>query len=139
MTFLYYVSYYKCDDMTFTQIMLVEKPRKLAVLNHLVCIYAKWREIGNGLGLSSNFLTSLAQSLVSDKIKLEHVIQEWIQLDGQCTSDGQSTPVNWKTIIDVIKGPIVDNKALSIKIYQYLKQHQTTSKYIVFNRHHLTS
>ena len=130
MTFLYYVSYYECDDMTFTQIMLVEKPRKHAVLNYLVCIYAKWREIGNGLGLSSNFLTSLAQSPMSDKIKLEQVIQEWIQLDGQCTSDSQSTPVNWKTIIEVIKGPIVDNKALSIKIYQYLKQHQTTSKYI---------
>ena len=46
--------------MTFTQNMLVKKPTKLAVLNHLVCIYAKWREIGNGLGLSSNFLTSLA-------------------------------------------------------------------------------
>ena len=130
MTFLYYVSYYQCDDMTFTQNMLVKKPTKLAVLNHLVCIYAKWREIGNGLGLSSNFLTSLAQSLVSDKIKLEHVIQEWIQLDGQCTSDGQSTPVNWKTIIDVIKGPIVENKALSIKIYQYLKLLNATSKYV---------
>ena len=108
--------------------ILVNKPTKLAVLNHLVCIYAKWREIGNGLGLSSNFLTSLAQSLVSDRIKLEQVIQEWIQLDGQCTSDGQSTPVNWKTIIDVIKGPLVQNKALAKEIYQYLTQLNATSK-----------
>ena len=139
MTFLYYVSYYQCDDMIFPYNMLVNKPTTHDVLEQLVCIYAKWREIGNGLGLTFNFLTSLAQSMMSDKIKLEHVIQEWIQLDGQSTLNGQSTPVNWKTIIEVIKGPIVDNKALSIKIYQYLKQHQTTSKYIMFNRHHLTS
>ena len=139
MTFLYYVSYYECDNMIFLQNIIVNKPTKLAVLNHLVCIYAKWREIGNGLGLSSNFLTSLAQSLVSDRIKLEQVIQEWIQLDGQSTSDGQSTPVNWKTIIDVVKGPLVENKALAKEMYQYLKQHQTTSKYIIFNRHHSIS
>ena len=113
--------------------MIVKIPTTHDVLNHLVCIYAKWREIGNGLGLSSNFLTSLAQSLVSDKIKLEHVIQEWIQLDGQCTSHGQSTLVNWKTIIDVIKGPFVQNKALAKEIYQYLKQLNTTSKYNVFS------
>ena len=113
--------------------MIVKKPTTHSVLNHLVCIYAKWREIGNGLGLSSNFLTSLAQSPVSDKIKLEHVIQEWIQLDGQCTSDSEPTPVNWKTIIDVIKGPLVQNKALAKEIYQYLKQLNTTSKYNVFS------
>ena len=114
--------------------MLVNKPTTHDVLEQLVEIDAKWYEIGIGLRVSSNYLDGLTHSNVSNILKLERVLQKWIQLDGQCTSDGQSTPVNWKTIIDVIKGPFVQNKALSIKIYQYLKQHQTTSKYNVFNR-----
>ena len=119
--------------------MLVNKPTTHDVLEQLVEIDAKWHEVGIGLRVGSNYLDGLAQSHLSNTLKLDSVLQKWIQLDGQSTSDGQSTPVNWKTIIDVIKGPFVQNKALSIKIYQYLKQHQTTSKYNVFNRHHLTS
>ena len=89
--------------------------------------------------MSSNYLDGLAQSNVSNTLKLDHVLQKWIQLDGQSTSDGQSLSINWKTIIDVVKGPLVQNKAIAIKIYQYLKQHQTISKYNVLNRHHSTS
>ena len=113
--------------------MLVNKPTTHDVLEQLAEIDAKWYEVGIGLRVSSNYLDGLAQSNVSNTLKLDRVLQKWIQ------SDGQSTLVNWKTIIDVVKGPFVQNKALSIKIYQYLKQHQTTSKYNIFNRHHLTS
>ena len=50
--------------------------------------------------------------------RLDHVIQTWLNMDGQ---DG-GAPVTWKTILDVIKGSLVQNNALARKIYEYLKQ-----------------
>ena len=96
------------------------KPTKKAVLEQLVCIDAKWREVGNSLGLSSNFLDGLAQSNDSYQIKLEHVIQKWIELDGQSTFDSQASPVTWETILDVVKGPGLQNPALAMNIYKHL-------------------
>ena len=63
-----------------------------------------------------NVLQGLAESNMSNQTRLGHVLQKWIDLDGQ------ASPVNWKTIIDVVKGPLVQNKALAKEIYQYLKQ-----------------
>ena len=39
-------------------------------------------------------------------------------MDGK---DG-SAPVTWITILDLLKGPLVNNKALAMKIYQSLKE-----------------
>ena len=90
------------------------------MLEQLVCIDTKWREIGNGFGLSSNFLDGLALSSVSYQIKLEHVIQKWIDLDGQSTSYSQASPVTWETILDVVKGPGLQNNDLARNIYKHL-------------------
>ena len=62
-----------------------------------------------------------------NQTKLDHVLQKWIDLDDQ------ESPVTWKTIIDVIKGSLIQNKALAKEIYQYLKQLNATSKYNVFS------
>ena len=53
---------------------------------------------------------------MSNQTRLDHVLLKWIELNDQ------DSPVNWKTIIDVVKGPLVQNKALAKEIYQYLKQ-----------------
>ena len=53
---------------------------------------------------------------MSNQAKLDHVLQKWIDMDGQVT------PVNWKEILDVVKGPLVQNKALALEMYQYLKR-----------------
>ena len=101
----------------FTLILfVVEKPRKYDVLKWLVEIYASWHGIGLDLGVSNNDLDSLAESNKSDQIKLDHVLQKWIEMDGEVTS------VTWQVILDVVKGPLVQNKALAMKIYQALKQ-----------------
>ena len=55
---------------------------------------------------------------MSNQDRLDHVLQKWMEMDGQ---DG-GAPVTWTTILDVIKGPLVKNKALAMRIYQYLKQ-----------------
>ena len=53
---------------------------------------------------------------MSNQTKLERVIQMWLDMDDLVV------PATWKTILDVIKGPLVQNRALAREIYQYLKQ-----------------
>ena len=96
--------------------MLDEKPTKHDVLIKLTPIDTLWRSIGNGLAVKYNFLQGLAESNMSNQTRLDHVLQKWID------KDGQATPVNWKTILEVIKGPLVQDIALAKEIYQYLKQ-----------------
>ena len=86
------------------------------MLSKLTAIDASWRSIGNGLALSYNFLQGLDESNKSNQIRLDHVLQMWLNMDGK------ATPVTWKTIIDVVKGPLVQNKPLAIKIYHDLKE-----------------
>ena len=48
--------------------------------------------------------------------------------------DGQATPVTWKVILNVVRGPLVQNKAVAMEIYQSLKhqdvkQQNTSGKY----------
>ena len=81
--------------------------------------------------MEDNVLQGLAESNMSNQKKLDHVLQTWIKMDGH----EQHSPVNWKTVLDVVKGPLVQNYDLAEKIEQDLKQespdHQkATSKYI---------
>ena len=99
--------------------LLVEKPGKLDVLKQLAPIDTSWRSIGNGLGVEYNVLQGLAESNMSNQTRLDLVLQKWIELDGQ------DSPVTWKTIIDVVNGPLVQNKALAKEMYQYLKEERS--------------
>ena len=92
----------------------------------MVTIDASWRDIGNGLGLCFNYLQGLEQSSMCNRAKLDHVLQRWIDKDSHVT---------WKMIIDVVRGPFIQNNTLAKKIFHYLKQesskqHKATSKYI---------
>ena len=45
-------------------------------------------------------------------------------------------PVKWITILDLLKGPLLNNKALAMKIYQSLKEESSKeqtapSKYVI--------
>ena len=53
-------------------------------------------------------------------------------------NQGEGVPVTWNTILDVIKGPLVQKKALVMKIYEYLKlkssvQQNTQSNYVIIS------
>ena len=83
------------------------------------------------LRISLNYLDELVQSYENNKIRLGHVLQKWLDLD--C----QQSLVNWKTILDVVSGPLIENKALAKKLYEDLKQkaskQQSTTTNINFN------
>ena len=102
--------------------LLVEKLTTIHdVLKKLAPICVRWREIGNGLGMDFYYLDGLAKDItISNQIRLEHVLQKWKDLDSP------AAPVTWKTVIDVVKGPLVENKALANKMYEYLK-HKTST------------
>ena len=79
--------------------------------------------------MSDNELIKLDRCCNPDQYKLDYVLQTWIDMDGQ------ATPVTWKTILEIISGPFVNNMALHNQIYQYLKeesskQQNVTSKCI---------
>ena len=100
----------------YYQHCLAEKPERVDLLTKLTAIDASWRSIGNGLGLSYNFLQGLDKSNKCNQVRLEHVLEKWLNMDGQ------ATPATWETIIHVVKGPLVEDKALALKIYQDLKE-----------------
>ena len=113
-------------------VLTVEKPTRLEVLSQLVDIDASWRSIGDGLGVKDNYLQGLAQRNDSDQTRLGHVIKKWLDMDGQ----DKCAPVTWNTILDVVKGPLVQNKTQAMRIYKYLKaksseQEDTRSKWSI--------
>ena len=68
---------------------------------------------------------------MSNQTRLGYVIQMWLDMDGH----GEGAPVIWNTILDVIKGPLVQNKALAMSIYQNLKQQSGKCVCNYFNYH----
>ena len=99
-------------------VLTVERPTRREVLIQLAFINFQWRNIGNGLGVSYNDLQGLAERNDSNQTRLDRVIQNWLDMNGQ----GEGAPVTWMTILDVIKGPLVQNITQARRIYEYLKQ-----------------
>ena len=111
--------------------LLVEKLTTITdVLEQLVSIDTRWCEIGNGLHVGFNYLDGLAKdNTMSNQIRLKHVLQKWKDLDTP------AAPVTWNTVIDVVKGPFVENEALAKEMYKLLtlkhKNSTVTSKLLV--------
>ena len=97
----------------------MEKPDYNEVLKALVPIHSKWNLIGLGLEVPTDFLNGLQQSHQDNKVKLSDVLTKWIELNGE------HTPVIWETIIDVVKGPYIENYELATEIHESLKQEST--------------
>ena len=99
-------------------VLTVERPTRREVLMQLAFINFQWRNIGNGLGVTFSDLQGLAERNDSNQTRLDQVIQKWLDMNGE----GEGAPVTWKTILDVVKGPLVQNITQAMRIYEYLKQ-----------------
>ena len=94
--------------------------------------YASWHNIEDDLRVKDNYLRGLADGNMQNQTRLGHVIQKWLDMDGQ----DECAPVTWKTILDVVNGPLVNKKAQAMQIYEHLKlnssiQQNTQSKYVI--------
>ena len=99
-------------------VLTVKRPTRCEVLMQLTFINFQWRNIGNGLGVTFSDLQGLAERNDSNQTRLDQVIQKWLDMNGE----GEGAPVTWETILDVVKGPLVQNITQAMRIYEYLKQ-----------------
>ena len=88
-------------------------PTEHELLNLLADISYLWNKIGISLEVRHNILDCLRLSQKSDVIKFSEVIHSWL-------TTTESHRVTWETVIDAIKGPIVNNIKKANEIYQYL-------------------
>ena len=102
--------------------MCVEKaPEKTPLLELLSAVKDKWYEIGVLLGVPECDLNGLTTGNLSNTVKLSKVLQKWINM--------RNNPVQWKIVIAVVEGPVVQNKDLGLRIRQFLEQPDTVSYY----------
>ena len=101
----------------YVSLLTVERPTRREVLMQLAFINFQWRNIGNSLGVSYNDLQGLDERNNSNQARLDQVIQNWLDMNGQ----GEGAPITWNTILDVVSKPPVQNITRAMGIYEYLK------------------
>ena len=81
----------------------------------------KWEEIAADLQLPRGTISSIKNSKTSNELKLNRVLYEW--------KEQQTMPFTMDSIINVMEGPIVKNKAVANKLREQKNklQHQVTS------------
>ena len=94
----------------------MEKPDYHDLVNKLAPIASKWNEIGLGLRVDTDLLDSLRASHKSGSLKLADVLDNWIKMNGDNIS------ITWKTILDVVKGPLIQNNNLAAEIHESLQE-----------------
>ena len=92
--------------------ILEDAPDRHELLDLLADIDDKWCEIGLSLKVADNVLNGLTSATMANVIKLDKVLQSWIETD--------SSPVTWDTMIAAIEGPLVNNVQKATEIHEYL-------------------
>ena len=86
-------------------------------------IQSQWSTLGTALNVPEEMLPVNQQS-VPDNVKLKATLQAWI--------DTRSSPVTWKTVMEAVKSPIINNRRVGDEIRKYLCQDQIFHKYIEY-------
>ena len=89
---------------------MTKVPTKHELLKLLADISHLWQEIGLSLNVSDSVLGGLKHSPESNAVKLAEVIDSWLT----------TTESSWETVIDAIKGPIVNRVIKANEIHQHL-------------------
>ena len=90
------------------------------LLNLLSNISDKWYELGVCLEVKSGELGSLQSSPKSNMFKLTTVLQKW--------KDRTSPPFTWATIMDVVSGPVINNRSTYLDIGQFLDKSELVNR-----------
>ena len=95
-----------------------KKPRRLDLQKLLAPIEYQWRVIGEALQIKHGELSPLN---TSDTLRLSEVLQLWM--------DQKPAFVSWRTIIEAIEKPSVNNSAIAEEIRQFLSKPNVISSY----------
>ena len=99
-----------------------KKPRRLDLQKLLAPIEYQWRVIGEALQINYGAIKSLEYNpAYTDTLRLSEVLQLWM--------DQKPAFVSWRTIIEAIEKPPVNNSAISEEMRQFLSQPNVISSY----------
>ena len=88
-------------------------------------IKSQWREIGEQLEVPHGELQSIQHNVAYDDTRrLSEVFRLWID---------RTTEVSWRTILDVVRDPPVDNKRLEEEIRQFISRPDIQHIYLSTN------
>ena len=82
----------------------------------------RWSHIGSSLNVDPDFLSSLQSKPCDDQQKLNDVIKDW----HECEGDFSYKPVTWQAIIDALKTKQVRRPRVARKIKEYLQEKYKT-------------
>ena len=91
----------------------MKPPEMYKLLQLLFDLSHQWELIGHSLHLSDNFLDGLHQLNVSDNNKLSKILLNW--------RNTNSSPFTWRTLIDALNGPVINNRRKAKEIWDYLQ------------------
>ena len=98
----------------------MKEPELKDLMTVLAEIQSQWSSLGTALNVPEEMLTVTLQS-VPNEMKLKATLQAWI--------DTRSSPVEWETIINAVRGPIINNERVANAILHYLYQDEIFQKY----------
>ena len=101
-------------------LIVKREPDLKDLMTVLAEIKSQWSTLGTALSVPEGLLPVNQQS-VPDDVKLKTTLQAWI--------DTRSSPVNWETVIDAVRGPIINNERVAHEIADYLSQDDVFEKY----------
>ena len=90
-----------------------KEPEMKDLMTVLAEIQSRWSTLGTALSVPEERLP-VNQQIVPDDVKLKATLQAWINT--------RSSPVNWETVINAVRGPIINNERVGCKIIHYLSQ-----------------
>lgn len=86
---------------------------------------AKWRLLGSALGLSENTLNGIEKAASrQDADCLHRLLSHWISNSRSC---------NWKTLINALKGGIVQNRITADYIIKRLGEDKIFQQYVEYH------
>ena len=112
-----------CKFYIFTTIKdILQKPPDVGDVFTLISndISAHWFEVASQLKISMNCRTSLRQSLLSDKSKLETVLTFW--------AESETREVTWEVVVKSLDD--LGKKPIAKKVVDFLDIPETYAKYI---------
>ena len=104
--------------------LLGKKPKKHHLIRLLHPISLMWYTIGELLHVNDSDLMYIAEYNVAydNTIQLAKVFQIWL--------DKRTCEVSWRTIITVVKEPLIENKHIADEIYQFLSRPDIQNEYL---------
>ena len=113
-------------DEGIPPLLLQECPRLKDAYDLIESHSAKWNELGRKLNVSHDFRRTLRNDpKLSDKDRLEEILQKWIE------SDSEDAPATWSFLIEALK--CIELRSVITDVEMFLKTPKAAESYRKFS------